>query len=70
MLEFFSAVVEFFGMLGKVITIIINGPLFLISQTAQGLVTLTTVLGYMPAVLVAFASTGIIICIMYLIIGR
>lgn len=70
MLEFFTAVIEFFGMLGKVITIIINGPLFLISQTAQGLVTLTTVLGYMPAVLVAFASTGIIICIMYLIIGR
>lgn len=70
MAEFFSSIIEFFGMLGKVITIIINGPLFLISQTAQGLVTLTTVLGYMPAVLVAFASTGIIICIMYLIIGR
>lgn len=70
MTEFFSSVIQFFGLLTKVIMLVVNAPLFLMSQTAQGLATLTTVLGYMPPVLVAFASTGIIICIMYLIIGR
>ena len=70
MIEFFksilNAITTFFDMLSYLVT----GLVHLFAMIPSGFAMLTYSIGFLPTVLLAFASVAITISIVYLIIGR
>lgn len=70
MIEFFrsvlNAITTFFDMLSYLVT----GLVQLFAMIPSGFAMLTYSIGFLPTVLLAFASVAITISIIYLIIGR
>lgn len=70
MLEFFQALGQAFESVLAFIFNIIEGLIFLITMIPSALDTLQVSLGYMPSILAGFALVGILICIVFQLIGR
>lgn len=70
MLDFLQAISGFLQALGSFVMNLVDGVLFLIQMVPQAMGTITMAFGYMPAMLVTFATAGIAICVVFHLIGR
>lgn len=70
MLDFLQSVSEFFQAIGSFVMNLVEGVIFLITMIPEAMGTITLAFGYMPAMLVTFATAGIAICIVFHLIGR
>lgn len=70
MAEFFSGVASFFTAIIDFVVNIVEGLVYMITMIPQGMATITVAIGYLPGALLPFATAGIAICIVYLLIGR
>ena len=70
MIEFFKSVIDFLSMIGRAVTYLFNGLLQLFQMIPAAFAMLTYSIGYLPAMLLAFAAVAITISIVFLIIGR
>lgn len=70
MLDFLSTIAESIGLFLQFIGSTVSGLLQVFALTSRCAGWLTVALGYMPSVLVGFAMTGILLTILFLILGR
>lgn len=70
MLNFLTAIVEFFSAIGSFLLNIVKGVLVIIYMIPSALDIVSLSYGYMPSVLSAFAMAAISISIIYFLIGR
>lgn len=70
MLNFLTAIVDFFSAIGSFLLNIVEGIAFILQMIPQALGIVTLSYGYMPAALSVFAMAGISVCIIYFLIGR
>lgn len=70
MVEFFTSVASFFEAIINFVMHMVQGLIYMITMIPQGMATITMAIGYLPAALLPFATAGIAICIVYLLIGR
>lgn len=70
MLEFLTAIVDFFSAIGSLLLNIVNGIVFILYMIPDALGIVTLSYGYMPAALSVFAMAGISVCIVYFLVGR
>lgn len=70
MLNVFTAIMDFFSMIGNFVNNLVTGLASMIMIIPQALTAINYSIGYMPSVLLAFATAGIGICIVFHIIGR
>ena len=70
MLDFLTAIVDFFGAIGSFLLNIVEGIAFILLMIPKALNIFTVSYGYMPSALAVFAMAGISICVIYFLIGR
>lgn len=70
MLNVFTAIMDFFSMIGSFVSNIVTGLASMIQIIPQSLTAINYSIGYMPDSLLIFATAGIAICIVFHIIGR
>lgn len=70
MLNFLQSISDFLQAIGSFIMNLVEGVLFMIQMIPQAMGTVTMAFGYMPAMLVTFATAGIAICVVFHLIGR
>ena len=70
MLEFLSTIAESIGLFLQFIGSTVSGLLGVFGLAFRSMGWLTVALGYMPSVLVGFAMTGVLITILFHLIGR
>lgn len=70
MLNVFTAIMDFFSMIGNYLGNVISGLASMLNILPQAFTTINYAIGYMPDVLMMFATAGIGICIVFHIIGR
>lgn len=70
MLEFLSTIAESIGLFLQFIGSTVSGLLGVFGLAVRSLGWLSVAIGYMPSVLVGFAMTGIIITVLFQLIGR
>lgn len=70
MIEFFKSIINTISTLFDFVSYLINGLAELFSMIPSGFALLSYSIGFLPTVLLAFASVAITLSIVYLIIGR
>lgn len=70
MIEFFKSILNAITTLFDMVSYLVTGLVQLFAMIPSGFVLLTYSIGFLPTVLLAFASVAITISIVYLIIGR
>lgn len=70
MIEFFKSILNAITTLFDLVSYLVTGLVQLFSMIPSGFALLTYSIGFLPSVLLAFASVAITISIVYLIIGR
>ena len=70
MIEFFKSIISTISTLFDFVTYLINGLVQLFAMIPSGFALLSYSIGFLPTVLLAFASVAITLSIVYLIIGR
>lgn len=70
MIEFFKSILNGLSTLFDMVSYLVNGLVQLFAMIPSGFALLTYSIGFLPTVLLAFASVAITISIVYLIIGR
>ena len=70
MIEFFKSIINTISTLFDFVSYLINGHVELFSMIPSGFALLSYSIGFLPTVLLAFASVAITLSIIYLIIGR
>ncbi len=70
MLQFFSQVADFFGMIGEFILNIVTGVVQLISMYATFGQFFNTISAAMPPVFIAFISLGLALSVLFMVMGR
>lgn len=70
MIEFFKSILNAITILFDLVSYLVTGLVQLFSMIPSGFALLTYSIGFLPTVLLAFASVAITISIVYLIIGR
>lgn len=70
MLNAFTAILDFLSMLGNYLGNVITGLASMLNIIPQAFTTINYAIGYMPDVLMIFATAGIGICVVFHIIGR
>lgn len=70
MLDFLTAIVEFFGAIGTYLLNLLEGVAFVLRMIPQAMSIVNLAYGYMPGVLEVFALAGISVCVIYFLIGR
>lgn len=70
MLDFLTAIVDFFGAIGTYVMNLVEGVAFVLQMIPQAMGIMTLAYGYMPGVLSVFAMAGVSVCIIYFLIGR
>lgn len=70
MLDFFSTIADSIGLFLQFIGNTVSGLLQVISIAIRSFGWLTAALGFMPSVLIGFASAGILLAVFYHFIGR
>lgn len=70
MLDFLSTIANSLALFLQFIGQTVTGLFQVFALTFQALGWLTVSIGYMPSVLVGFATTGIVLSILYLLLGR
>lgn len=70
MLDFLQSISQFLQALGSFVLNLVDGVIFMIQMIPQAMGTVTMAFGYMPAMLVTFATAGIAICVVFHLIGR
>lgn len=70
MLNVFTAIMDFFSMIGNYLGNVISGLASMLNILPQAFTTINYAIGYMPDTLMVFATAGIGICIVFHIIGR
>lgn len=70
MFEFLSTIAESIGLFLQFIGSTVSGLLGVFGLAFRSMGWLTVALGYMPSVLVGFAMTGVLITILFHLIGR
>lgn len=69
-LEFFQQIGESIRALFSFLWNIVSGLIYMVTIIPKSLGYLAVVWGYAPSVLLGFITAGIIICVVYFIIGR
>lgn len=70
MLDFLSTIAESIGVFIQFIGSTVLGLLQVISLSVRSISWLSVALGYLPSVLVGFAMTGILLTILFHLLGR
>lgn len=70
MIEFFKSILSAITTLFDMVSYLVTGLVQLFAMIPSGFALLTYSIGFLPTVLLAFASVAITISIVYLIIGR
>lgn len=70
MLNVFDALIDFFSMIGNFVSNLVTGAASMLSIIPQAMSAVNYSIGYLPDVLMIFATAGIGICIVFHIIGR
>lgn len=70
MIEFFKSILKAITTVFDMLSYLVTGLVQLFSMIPSGFAMLTYSIGFLPTVLLAFASVAITISIVYLIIGR
>lgn len=70
MIEFFKSCLNAITTLFDMVGYLVNGLVQLFAMIPSGFALLTYSIGFLPTVLLAFASVAITLSIVYLIIGR
>ena len=70
MIEFFKSILNAIATLFDMVSYLVTGLVQLFAMIPSGFALLTYSIGFLPTVLLAFASVAITISIVYLIIGR
>lgn len=70
MIEFFKSIINTISTLFDFVSYLINGLFELFSMIPSGFALLSYSIGFLPTVLLAFASVAVTLSIIYLIIGR
>lgn len=70
MIEFFKSIFNAITTVFDMLSYLVTGLVQLFSMIPSGFAMLTYSIGFLPTVLLAFASVAITISIVYLIIGR
>ena len=70
MIEFFTSMLNAITTLFDMVSYLVTGLVQLFAMIPSGFALLTYSIGFLPTVLLAFASVAITISIVYLIIGR
>lgn len=70
MIEFFKSILNAIITLFDMVSYLVTGLVQLFAMIPSGFALLTYSIGFLPTVLLAFASVAITISIVYLIIGR
>lgn len=70
MIEFFKSIINTISTLFDFISYLINGLVQLFLMIPSGFALLSYSIGFLPTVLLAFASVAVTLSIIYLIIGR
>lgn len=70
MIEFFKSILNAITTVFDMFSYLVTGLVQLFSMIPSGFAMLTYSIGFLPSVLLAFASVAITISIVYLIIGR
>lgn len=70
MIEFFKSILNSITTVFDMLSYLVTGLVQLFSMIPSGFAMLTYSIGFLPTVLLAFASVAITISIVYLIIGR
>lgn len=70
MIEFFKSILYAITTLFDMVSYLVTGLVQLFAMIPSGFALLTYSIGFLPTMLLAFASVAITISIVYLIIGR
>lgn len=70
MIEFFKSILNAITTLFDMFSYLVTGLVQLFAMIPSGFAMLTYSIGFLPTVLLAFASVAITLSIVYLIIGR
>lgn len=70
MIEFFKSILNAITTVFDMLSYLVTGLVQLFSMIPSGFAMLTYSIGFLPTVLLAFASVAITISIVFLIIGR
>lgn len=70
MLNALKSIMDFFGTILDMVKYLVTGLVQLFALIPQAFAMLTYSIGFLPSVLLAFASVAITISIVYLIVGR
>ena len=70
MIEFFKSIINTISTLFDFVSYLINGLVELFAMIPSGFSLLSYSIGFLPTVLLAFASVAVTLSIIYLIIGR
>lgn len=70
MIEFFKSILNVITTVFDMLSYLVTGLVQLFAMIPSGFAMLTYSIGFLPTVLLAFASVAITISIIYLIIGR
>lgn len=70
MLEFFSQVADFFGMIGEFLLNIVTGTVQLISMYVTFGQFFNTISASMPPVFIAFISLALALSVLFMVMGR
>ena len=70
MIEFFKSILNSITTVFDMLSYLVTGLVQLFAMIPSGFAMLTYSIGFLPSVLLAFASVAITISIVYLIVGR
>lgn len=70
MIHFFEGVFSFFDTILDMVKYLVTGLLQLFAMIPQAVGMLTYSIGFLPAMLLAFASVAITLSIVFMIVGR
>lgn len=70
MANVFDSVLNFVQMISSFVTNIVHGLLAFIGMIPDALEVTTVSIGVLPTAFVAFATVGVLICVVFMIIGR
>lgn len=66
----FSAISDFFSLIGSIFTFIFKGLILLFNLLFQGLKILFNVITILPTPLLVGASALVVVCVLYKVLGR
>lgn len=70
MTAFFQSVIDFFSMLGAFVKNLVQSLFYLVSLLPKAVTFVTQVTGYVPSFVLAFLLAGVMISIVFMIVGR